>query len=73
VGLVRYTDSMQIALAYFHFFNKDSNLKANRSGRAVSGMNCVRSLEHWDLGFESHSGYGCMCAFILCLCCSVCR
>jgi hypothetical protein len=31
------------------------------------------SLERWDRGFESHSTHGCLCAFILCLCCSVCR
>jgi hypothetical protein len=32
-----------------------------------------RQLEHWDYGFESYSRHGCMCAFILCLYCSVCR
>jgi hypothetical protein len=32
-----------------------------------------RLLEHWDRGFESPSRHGCLCAFILCLCCSVCR
>jgi hypothetical protein len=26
---------------------------AGHSGRAVSGMKCLRSLEHWDVGFES--------------------
>jgi hypothetical protein len=31
------------------------------------------SIERWDLGFESHSRHGCLCAFILCLCCSMCR
>jgi hypothetical protein len=35
-------------------------------------MNCLRSLEHWDLGFDFHSRHGCLCEFILCLCCSVC-
>jgi hypothetical protein len=34
---------------------------------------CLRSLGHWDRGFESHSRHECLCAFILCLCCSVCR
>jgi hypothetical protein len=29
-------------------------------------MNCLRQLEHWDCGFESHSRHGCLCAFILC-------
>jgi hypothetical protein len=32
-------------------------------------MNCLRHLEHWDRGFEYHL----RCAFILCLCCPVCR
>jgi hypothetical protein len=30
-------------------------------------------LEHWDHGFESLSRHGCLSAFILSLCCSVCR
>jgi hypothetical protein len=46
---------------------------ADHSGRAVWVMNCLRPLEHWDRVFESHSRHGCLCAFILCLCCSVCR
>jgi hypothetical protein len=29
--------------------------------------------KHWDRGLESHTRNGCLCAFILCLCCSVCR
>jgi hypothetical protein len=28
-------------------------------------MNCLRTLERWDHGFESHSGHRCLCAFIL--------
>jgi hypothetical protein len=35
-------------------------------------MNLLRPLERLDRGFESHSGHGCLCAFILCLCCPVC-
>jgi hypothetical protein len=31
------------------------------------------SHERWDRGFKSHSRHGCLCAFILCLLCSVCR
>jgi hypothetical protein len=30
-------------------------------------MNCLRWLECWDHEFESHSSYGCLCAFILAL------
>jgi hypothetical protein len=29
------------------------------------GMNCIRTLEYWDRGFECHSRHGCLCAFIL--------
>jgi hypothetical protein len=36
-------------------------------------MKCLRPLKHWGRGFESHSRHGCLCAFILCFCCSVCR
>jgi hypothetical protein len=46
---------------------------ADHSDRAVLGMNRLRPFEHWDRGFESHSRIGCLCAFILCLCCSVYR
>jgi hypothetical protein len=35
---------------------------ADHSGRAVYGINCLRSLEHWDRGFEAHSSHGCLCA-----------
>jgi hypothetical protein len=41
--------------------------------RAVWGMNSLRSLESWDRGFKSHPRHGCLCAIILCLCCSVCK
>jgi hypothetical protein len=46
---------------------------AYHSGRAVQGMNCLRSLKHWGRGFETHSRHGCLCAFILCLCCTTYR
>jgi hypothetical protein len=46
---------------------------ADHSDRAVKGMNRLRPLEHWDCGFKSHSRHECLSAFILCLCCSVCR
>jgi hypothetical protein len=42
-------------------------LFAGHSGRAVWGMNCLCPLERWDHGFESHSSYGCLSVFILCL------
>jgi hypothetical protein len=31
----------------------------------------VPSKTHWDRGFEPHYTHGCLCAFILFLCCSV--
>jgi hypothetical protein len=45
---------------------------ADHGGRTVEGVNCVRPLERWDREFQSHSRHGCLCAFILCLCCPVC-
>jgi hypothetical protein len=32
---------------------------ADLSDRAVYGMKCLRPLEHWDRGFESHSRHDC--------------
>jgi hypothetical protein len=43
----------------------------HHSGRAVSGTNCLLSLEHLDHGFQSHSRHGCLIIFFLCLCCPV--
>jgi hypothetical protein len=28
-------------------------------------MNCVRSVEHWDRGFESNSRHGCLCVCVV--------
>jgi hypothetical protein len=48
-----------------------------RFGRSLSqrpgGMNGLRPLEHWSSGFGSHSRHGRLFAFILRLCCSMCR
>jgi hypothetical protein len=38
--------------------------KADQSGRSVWGMNCLRSLEHYDRRFESHSRHGCLCVCV---------
>jgi hypothetical protein len=46
---------------------------ADHGGRAVWGVNRLRPIKHWGCRFEFHSRHGCLCAFILCLCCSVCR
>jgi hypothetical protein len=49
------------------------SLGSRSQWRAVSGMKRLLPLKHWQRGFESHSRHGCLCAFILCLCCPVCR
>jgi hypothetical protein len=36
-------------------------------------MNSLRPLKRWDRGFESLLRHGCLCAFIMYLCCPVCR
>jgi hypothetical protein len=46
-------------------FNLLFSVIADHSGRVVYGMNCLRPLERWDRGFESHSRHGHPCAFIL--------
>jgi hypothetical protein len=48
-------------------------IRASITVAAVWGMNSFRPLEHWGRGFEFHSRHGCLCAFVLCLCCSLCR
>jgi hypothetical protein len=35
-------------------------------------MNCIRSLERWDRGFESHSRHGCLCVRLFCVCVVLC-
>jgi hypothetical protein len=30
-------------------------------------MSCLRLLEHWELGFESHSRHGCLRSFCVCV------
>jgi hypothetical protein len=40
---------------------------AGHSGCAVYGMHCLRSLEHWDRGFESHLKHGCLRLFCVCV------
>jgi hypothetical protein len=35
-------------------------------------VNCLRSLEHWDHGFEYHSRHGCLCAHLFCVCAVLC-
>jgi hypothetical protein len=34
-------------------------------------MNCLRPLEHWNRGFESHSRHECLCA-LFCVCVVLC-
>jgi hypothetical protein len=37
-----------------------------------AGMNCLRSIEHWNHGFESHSRHGRLCMRLFCLCVILC-
>jgi hypothetical protein len=37
--------------------------RVDHSRRAVLGTKCLRSLEHWDHGFESHSSHGYLCVY----------
>jgi hypothetical protein len=37
------------------------------TGCPVRGMKCLRSLEHCDSEFESHSRHGCLCLFCVCV------
>jgi hypothetical protein len=58
--------------------NRDTQRRAPNKHNLTQWPRCLRhelssSLERWDRGFESHSRHGCLCAFILCLCCSSCR
>jgi hypothetical protein len=52
---------------YMELYRPSQHENADDSGRAVWGMNCLRSLEHWDRGFEYQSRNGCLFVFILCL------
>jgi hypothetical protein len=55
------------SVRYFHGLCNDA---ADHSGRPVCSMNCLRSLERWDRGFELHSRHGCLyCVrlFIVCV------
>jgi hypothetical protein len=46
---------------------------ADHSGHAVWDMKCLRSLERWDHGFESHSKHGYLyCVRLFCICVFLC-
>jgi hypothetical protein len=49
---------------YFLWMN---GIIADPSGRAVWGINCLRPLQRWDRGFESHFSYGCLCVRLFCV------
>jgi hypothetical protein len=46
--------------------------QADHSGRAVYGTNCLLSLERWYRGLEFHSGNGCLCVRLFCVCVVLC-
>jgi hypothetical protein len=67
----RYKYSPQHPVLYslpLRWITKFHTHTVDHSGRAVWSMKCLRSLEHWDRGFQSHSRHGSLFAFILCLC-----
>jgi hypothetical protein len=51
----------------------DTHRHAGDGGRAVPGMNCLRTLERWDHGFESHSRHACLCVRLFCVCVVLCE
>jgi hypothetical protein len=54
------------ALWRFSSGEVQKSVPADHSGCRVGGAYCLRPLEHWDRGFESHSGYG-LCLRTVCL------
>jgi hypothetical protein len=50
----------------FHFLPAYT-IRADHSGRAVKDMKCLRPLERWDRGFESHSRHQCLCVRLFCV------
>jgi hypothetical protein len=50
-----------------------ASVSANSSSLISVALVADCSLERWDSVFESHSKHGCLCTFILSLCCHVCR
>jgi hypothetical protein len=61
--------SKSYLLSYLRFVGCQYTITVVAHFKAI----CLPPFERWDRGFESHSGHGCLCAFILCLCCPVCR
>jgi hypothetical protein len=53
-----------INVTNFRLFNCPNT---NYSGRAVEGMKYLRSLKHWNRGFESHLRHGCLCVYSVCV------
>jgi hypothetical protein len=47
-------------------------LRADHSGRSVQDINYLRSLEHLNCGFESHSSYGCLSVRLFYVCVVLC-
>jgi hypothetical protein len=63
----QYTDRLLLSVLFLILVTK----AADHSGRMLKDMKCLRPLIHLVHVFESHSRYGCLSAFLLCLCCSV--
>jgi hypothetical protein len=60
---------MVFVVSYFIALSPPS---ADHSGRAVSGINCLLSLERWDRGFEFHLGMD-VCVRLFCVCVVLCE
>jgi hypothetical protein len=55
---------------FFYNIEMPFIISVDHNGHAVWGTNCLRPLERWDSGFESHSRHGCLCVrffYVLCI------
>jgi hypothetical protein len=64
--------SQEMYFMAMYIFELYQPLMADRSGRAVYGMNCLCSLERLNHGFELHSRHGCLCVRLFCVCVVLC-
>jgi hypothetical protein len=67
LGLLINTEDGDVPPKLLSNFNGLQGVIADHSGSTVLDMNCLRSLESWDRGFESHSWHGCQCVRLSCV------
>jgi hypothetical protein len=58
-------------IPYHGWFELMIILNADHRGCAMWRKKCLHPIEHWDRGFESHSRYGCL--YIFCVCVVLCK